>query len=188
MDVIIRACKVTEVEILRHLAYETYNQTFRSMNTAETMDKYLEAAFSRDRLQEELSSPRCGFFFMYADGELSGYLKLNEAPEQSDFNDPDSIELERIYVRREFQGRGLGKELITYAVQTARRKGKRYLWLGVWERNDKAIAFYRDMGFVVAGRHDFQMGDEIQHDLIMKRLLEDASVPPMLCENISKKT
>jgi len=173
VDVIIRACKVTEVEILRHLAYETYNQTFRSMNTAETMDKYLEAAFSRDRLQEELSSPRCGFFFMYADGELSGYLKLNEAPEQSDFNDPDSIELERIYVRREFQGRGLGKELITYAVQTARRKGKRYLWLGVWERNEKAIAFYRDMGFVLAGHHDFQMGDEIQHDLIMKRVLED---------------
>ena len=173
MEVIIRACKATEVDILRQLAFETYDQTFRSMNTVENMDKYLDAAFNRERLQQELSSPKCGFFFMYADGELSGYLKLAEAPEQSDFNDPDSIELERIYVRREFQGRGLGQKLIAYAVQTARQKGKRYLWLGVWERNEKAIAFYRDVGFVLTGRHDFQMGDEIQHDLIMKRVLED---------------
>ena len=173
MEVIIRACKATEVDILRQLAFETYDQTFRSMNTAENMDKYLEAAFNRERLQQELSSPKCGFFFMYADGELSGYLKLAEAPEQSDFNDPDSIELERIYVRREFQGRGLGKTLINYAVQTARRRGKRYIWLGVWERNAKAIAFYQDMGFVLAGHHDFRMGGEIQHDIIMKRLLED---------------
>ena len=71
--------------------YETFDQTFSFMNTMETMDKYLETAFNRDRLQKELSSPRCGFFFMYSDGELSGYLKLNEAPEQSDLNDPDSI-------------------------------------------------------------------------------------------------
>jgi ribosomal protein S18 acetylase RimI-like enzyme len=112
------------------------------MNAAETMNKYLETAFSRDKLLQELSNPECSFFFIYSDRILSGYLKLNEAPAQSDHNDPQSLEVERIYVRKEFQGK------------------------------TEAIAFYGKMGFAVAGRHTFRMGDEIQGDQVMKKVLE----------------
>ncbi len=173
MDISIVPCSVAEVEALQQIARETYDQTFRSMNTAETMAKYLEEAFDRKRLLVELSNPGCSFFFMHADNELSGYLKLNEALAQTDLNDPESLELERIYVRKRFQGKGLGRVLINYAIEVSRQRAKRYLWLGVWERNTKAIGFYQKMGFTVAGRHTFRMGDEIQQDLIMKKLLEE---------------
>jgi ribosomal protein S18 acetylase RimI-like enzyme len=166
-------CSIDEVEALRQIAYETYDQTFRPLNTIETIEKYLEEAFNREKLLEELSNPKSNFFFLYADGELSGYLKVNEAPAQSDLNDPDSLELERIYVRKESQGKGLGKVLITYAIQIAGERAKQYVWLGVWERNINAIAFYKKMGFTVAGTHTFRMGDEIQQDLIMKKVLEE---------------
>ena len=103
---------------------------------------------------------------------VSGYLKLNEAPAQSDLNDPQSLEIERIYVRKELQGKGLGKALINYSIQAARDRRKQYVWLGVWEKNSEAIAFYGKMGFAVAGRHTFRMGDEIQGDQVMKKVLE----------------
>jgi ribosomal protein S18 acetylase RimI-like enzyme len=125
-------CSIDEVETLRQVAYETYDQTFRPLNTTETIEKYLEEAFNREKLLEELSNPKSNFFFLYADEGLSGYLKVNEAPAQSDLNDPDSLELERIYVRKESQGRGLGKVLITYAIQIAGERAKQYVWLGVW--------------------------------------------------------
>jgi ribosomal protein S18 acetylase RimI-like enzyme len=173
VDIRIRSCGTDEVDTLKKLAYETFDEAFRPMNTAETMNKYLESAFNRDRLHEELSKPKSSFFFLYADGNLSGYLKLNEAPEQSDLNDPESVELERIYVRKELQGRGLGKTLIDYAIRIAREREKRYIWLGVWEKNTDAIAFYLNMGFIAAGRHTFRMGDEIQQDLILKKVVRD---------------
>jgi diamine N-acetyltransferase len=166
-------CSIDDVETLRQVAYETYDQTFRPLNTTRTIEKYLEEAFNREKLLEELSNPKSNFFFLYADEELSGYLKVNEAPAQSDLNDPDSLELERIYVRKESQGKGLGKVLITYAIQIAGERAKQYVWLGVWERNINAIAFYKKMGFTVAGTHTFRMGDEIQQDLIMKKVLEE---------------
>ena len=173
LDVRIVPCSIDKVETLRQIALETYDQTFRSMNTAETMEKYLTESFKGDKLLEELSNPKSSFFFMHTDNRLSGYLKLNEAPAQSDLNDPESLELERIYVRREFQRKGLGKTLINYAIQVALERAKRYIWLGVWEKNTNAISFYKEMGFTVEGNHIFRMGDELQQDLIMKRVLEE---------------
>lgn len=172
LDVRIRRCNADDVDTLRQIASETYDQTFRPMNTAETVDMYLETAFKREILLEELSNPKCDFFFMNTDCRLTGYLKLNEAPAQSDVNDPASLELERIYIKREFQGKGFGKILINYSMEIARKRLKRYLWLGVWEKNANAIAFYGKMGFRVAGHHKFRMGDEAQQDLIMKMDLE----------------
>jgi ribosomal protein S18 acetylase RimI-like enzyme len=173
LDIRIVPCTMAEVETLEQIAYETFDETFRVMNTAETMEKYLEEAFNRERLLEELSNPKSTFFFKHTDNKLSGYLKLNEAPAQSDLNDANSLELERIYVRKEFRGKGLGKVLIEYAIQIARQRGKRYIWLGVWERNADAIVFYRRMGFTIAGYHAFRMGSEIQRDLIMKKVFDE---------------
>jgi ribosomal protein S18 acetylase RimI-like enzyme len=143
------------------------------MNPRETMEKYLETAFSRQKLLGELLNPGCCFFLMYFDGKLCGYLKLNEPPAQSDLNDPQSLEVERLYVKYEFQGKGLGRALMNYSIQVARESAKRYVWLGVWEKNTNAISFYHEMGFVLAGHHTFRMGDEPQRDLIMKKELVD---------------
>ena len=178
MDISIRECTVRDLELLQQIGYDTFDETFRSLNTTETINAYLAEAFSREKLLSEMMSGSCSFYFMYCKNELIGYLKLNEALGQSDLNDPDSLEIERIYVRKEYKGQGLGKILIDYALKKAVESGKQYVWLGVWERNTTALAFYEKVGFKEMGKHSFRMGDELQTDYILKKMAtEDKSEP-----------
>jgi diamine N-acetyltransferase len=136
------------------------------------MDAYLEAAFSRDKLEAELRNPCSEFFFLVVDGTIAGYMKLNEGEAQTDLRDPQGLEVERIYVKSGFLGRGLGKVLLRAAEHRARQKGKTFLWLGVWEKNTGALGFYRHMGFRKVSTHDFSMGDERQTDYVMRKEAE----------------
>ena len=106
---------------------------------------------------------------MYCDENIAGYLKLNEASSQTDINDSDSLEIERIYVVSEYQGTGLGDFLIEKAIQKAIERNKKYAWLGVWEKNQKAIRFYQKNGFYEIGTHLFCMGNDEQTDYIMRK-------------------
>jgi diamine N-acetyltransferase len=171
MRVRIRRCRMRDLERVRALARRTYDETFRHLNDPAVMDQYLADAFSRPRMERELRSPLCSFFFLFVGGALGGFLKLNVGQAQTDLKGEDTLEIERIYVVRELQGRGLGRILLEKAESIARRRKKGFVWLGVWERNTNAIGFYRRMGFVPAGTHDFQMGSELQTDFIMKKNL-----------------
>ncbi|MFX4262496.1 GNAT family N-acetyltransferase [Pelotomaculum propionicicum] len=111
------------------------------------------------------------FYFLYADGELAGYLKLNNAPAQTDINDGQALEIERFYVAKDFQGEGFGGILMEKAVIIANMQKKSYVWLGVWEKNKKAIRFYENNGFYAIGTHSFFMGEEEQTDFIMRKNL-----------------
>ncbi|GIO37443.1 hypothetical protein J41TS12_23040 [Paenibacillus antibioticophila] len=117
---------------------------------------------------------KSSFYFVYAGEEAAGYLKLNreEAQAQSENMGPASLEIERIYVRTGFQGLGFGKTLIQLAIDMAKEEKKEKLWLGVWEKNERAIAFYQKWGFTQAGAHSFYMGDEKQRDYILEKPLE----------------
>lgn len=171
MDISIRVCTETDLELLQQIGYETYDETFRSMNTVETINKYLAEAFSEDKLLSEMMNEGSSFYFMYSKNELAGYLKLNDVPGQSDLNDPDSLEIERIYVRKEYKGQGLGKVLMDYALQKTVELKKQYAWLGVWEKNAAALAFYKKAGFKEIGKHSFRMGDELQSDYLLKKMV-----------------
>ena len=162
MELKFRKCSMDDLAILQALSRQTYDVTFRHMNTPENMTAYLDDAFGTDRLRGELANEDSDFYFLYAGGALAGYLKLNERAAQTDLGDPASLELERIYVTREFQGKGLGGALMGKALATARQRGKTFVWLGVWEKNEKAIGFYIKNGFYEIGRHSFVMGDETQ--------------------------
>jgi diamine N-acetyltransferase len=111
------------------------------------------------------------FYFVYFHNEIAGYLKVNTNDAQSEEMDDDSLEIERIYIKSEFQKLGLGKYLLDKVMEIAIEQNKRIVWLGVWEKNEKAIAFYQKMGFVQTGIHSFYMGDEEQTDLIMSKTL-----------------
>jgi diamine N-acetyltransferase len=166
---VIRQCAAGDLDALRDISWRTYDQTFRAMNEPAAMDAYLASAFDSERLRMELANPDSAFYFLYVDGELAGYLKVNRAGAQTDLNDPDSLELERIYVDQPFQGRGLGRVLIEKGMEIGRQGGKTSVWLGVWERNARAIRFYEKAGFRKAGTHAFVMGDERQTDFIMRK-------------------
>jgi len=83
----------------------------------------------------------------------------------------ESLEIERIYIKSKFQKHGLGKQLLNKAIHIAKERDKKKVWLGVWENNANAIAFYQKMGFVQTGAHTFHMGDEEQIDFIMTKAL-----------------
>lgn len=167
----IRKCTLQDVRLLQDISIETFNGTFKHQNTPENMKAYLDRAFNLDRLQGELAHPFSEFFLVYIDTEVAGYLKLNTDAAQSEDMGDESLEIERIYIRKEHQKQGLGKYLIHTAIEKAAEKGKRKIWLGVWEKNENAIAFYKKHGFVRTGAHSFYMGDEEQTDFIMTKTL-----------------
>ena len=131
MDTSIRFCTMDGLPELRNLSINTFYETFAPMNTAEDMENYLATSFDEAKFRRELSDSNTDFFFVYSGEELAGYIKLNEAPSQSDVNDKTSLEIERIYILLKYQGEGLGALLMDKAISTARERGKEYIWLGV---------------------------------------------------------
>jgi len=169
LDIKIRECGIEDLNLLKDLGNKTFYETYASMVSPETLDTYLKKSFSEERISDELNKTGSKFYFVYSDNELAGYLKINTAPDQTSINDPESVEIERIYIKKEFKGKGLGKQLMNYAIKTAQVSGKRYIWLGVWEKNPDAVSFYTRMGFRTVGRNSFKIGNEIHSDIIMKK-------------------
>ena len=171
MTINITKCTFNDLLKLQEISYETFNETFKHQNSPENMNAYLKKAFNLEQLEKELSNIHSQFYFVYFNDEIAGYLKINTGEAQSEEMGDESLEIERIYVRQKFQKHGLGKYLLNKAVDIANELNKKELWLGVWEKNENAIAFYKKMGFVQTGVHSFQMGDEEQMDLIMTKIL-----------------
>ena len=169
MNCYLKQCVTKDFDTLRELSIKTYYETFAHLNTKDDMDAYLEDAFNVEKLTKQLNDTNSEFYFLYHNDCLAGYLKLNEAPSQTDINDSESLEIERIYVSSEFQGLGLGRFLMEQAIAKAVEKNKKYAWLGVWEKNEKAIRFYKKNGFYEIGTHTFTMGEDVQTDYVMRK-------------------
>lgn len=169
MTLKIRKCTLEDLGLLQDISVETFNETFKDQNSAENMKAYLERAFNLNQLEKEICNSSSEFYFIYSNGEIAGYLKVNTHDAQTEMMGNDSLEIERIYIKGIYQKHGLGKFLLNKAVEIAMERNKKSVWLGVWERNENAIAFYKKRGFVQTGTHSFYMGDEEQKDFIMTK-------------------
>ncbi|MGG3311210.1 GNAT family N-acetyltransferase [Paenibacillus lautus] len=169
MTLTIRKCTSEDLGLLQDISIETFNETFRDQNSPEIMKTYLERAFNINQLEIEVSNTASEFYFIYYNGEIAGYLKVNIHDAQTEMMGNDSLEIERIYIKGQYQKHGLGKFLLNKAMEIAMERNKKSIWLGVWERNENAIAFYKNMGFVQTGSHSFYMGNEEQKDFIMTK-------------------
>jgi len=167
--------KVSPVEIdeLEKISRQTFRETFSSGNTEENMTKYLDEIFSSANLSIELNDNNAEFYFAKLDDKVIGYLKLNFGESQTELRDDHALEIERIYVLKDFHGKNVGQLLYNKAIQIAREKNKDYVWLGVWEENPRAINFYKKNGFVAFDKHLFQLGNDLQTDIMMKLKLND---------------
>lgn len=171
MTINIKKCNFEDLGLLQEISVETFNETFKNQNSPENMKAYLEKAFNLKQLEKELSNISSEFYFVYSNEEIAGYLKLNTNDAQTEIMGNDSLEIERIYIRKKFHKQGLGKYLINKAIEIAIERNKEKIWLGVWEKNESAITFYKKMDFVHTGAHSFYMGDEEQIDFIMTKTL-----------------
>lgn len=164
----IKKCNSNDLQLLQQFSIKTFTETFGADNPKEDIEAYLKKSLSLEKLQAEMACAGSDFYFLQSATDLIGYLKLNFAPFQSDINDPESLEIERIYVDHSFHGKGYGKVLFDFALKQAHQKKLKYIWLGVWERNFKAIDFYKQHGFVKFAEHPFKLGSELQRDHLMR--------------------
>lgn len=168
MQLSFKLCTTSDLERLVDISRITYYDSFRADNSAENMKEYLDSSFGKSKLAKELKNKDSEFYFAYSGDSIIGYFKINSGQAQTDIRDKSAIELERFYVHKEFQGINLGQKLIDKAIEIAKSKDAEYIWLGVWEKNIRAIRFYKKNGFVKFGEHAFMMGKDKQTDHLMK--------------------
>jgi ribosomal protein S18 acetylase RimI-like enzyme len=164
----IRRVTPEDVGTLQNIARQTFSETFSAVNSEENMKKYLDDRFSEEKLANELDNRESEFYFAVIDDRVIGYLKINSGNAQTESQDSHALEIERIYVLKEFHGRKVGQLLYDEALKIATKKKCGFIWLGVWENNLRALSFYRKNGFEVSGRHTFVLGESRQTDYIMK--------------------
>ncbi|GMU85160.1 MAG: hypothetical protein AMXMBFR48_04020 [Ignavibacteriales bacterium] len=136
------------------------------------MKRYLEENLSHEQLASELRNEQSEFYFAITNDIITGYLKINFGNAQTEPHNPDAMEIERIYVLKEFYGKETGRMLFEKALERAKELRAPYIWLGVWEKNYRALSFYRKHGFTQFGNHPFRLGAEEQTDLVMRLTLE----------------
>lgn len=164
---------LNDIDQLQKIGRQTFSETFSVGNTQENMQKYLKEGFSYEKLTNELNSENSEFYFALIDDNVVGYLKLNTGQSQTEIQNRKALEIERIYVLQEFHGKKVGQVLYEKAVQVANEKKVNYVWLGVWEENQRALNFYKKNGFVAFDKHIFKLGNDEQTDIMMKLLLND---------------
>ena len=172
-DIQIVSVTVNEVEKLQAISRTTFSQTFDEHNSPEDMEAYLNKSYAIDQLTREINNPNSEFYFA-VDGEtVVGYLKVNIGTAQTENKDNEGFEIERIYVDQAYLGKKIGQLLFNKAVDLAKYKKSKYVWLGVWEENHRALAFYQKNGFVPFDKHIFKLGNDEQTDIMMKLALSN---------------
>ncbi len=164
----IRHITIDDLPALQQIGRQTFYETFADSNSETDMQDYLAKSFSKEQLSSELQNQDMAFYLLEIEGKTAGYLKLNFSQAQTELHDPNAIEIERIYVLQAFHGKGAGQALYQHAVNIARSKQARYIWLGVWEHNHRALRFYEKNGFTPFGKHTFYLGSDAQTDIMMK--------------------
>ena len=166
-----RQASSEDAERLRTFAARIYYETFASVNTPENMRAYMETAFDSKYFVDELRDPRATFLIAEIEDQLSAYAKLFAAGAPECVSGEAPIELVRFYVDQTWQGSGLAAALMEECIAESKRRGFRTMFLGVWEKNERAKAFYRKWNFERVGEHVFYMGDDPQIDWWMVRAL-----------------
>ena len=172
-NIIIEKVTQNDIDQLQKIGRQTFFETFSASNSDENMQKYLEEGFSSEKLTIELNDPNSEFYFAVLENTVIGYLKLNFGKAQTELQEDKALEIERIYVLKEFHRKKVGQLLYEKALEIAKQKNADYVWLGVWEENPRAINFYKKNGFVAFDKHIFKLGNEEQTDIMMKLQLKD---------------
>jgi GNAT superfamily N-acetyltransferase len=157
--------------LLSELGARTFSETYAADNTQEDMAAYVAKFFNVAQQIAELEDPAATFLIAELDGHPAGYAKLHVGEPEQGVAGAKPVELVRLYASREWHGRGVGEQLMRACIDEARQAGHETIWLGVWERNGRAQAFYRKWNFRAVGEHIFRLGSDMQRDILMERAL-----------------
>lgn len=172
-SITIRAADVSDARELAGVAEATFRDTFATENSAEDMDAFCKARYGEPIQAAEIANPNMSTLLCEQDRSLIGFaqLRFGKAPSCVVANAP--AEIQRLYVAKAFHGLGVAHRLMKESLAEMSSRGHDVVWLGVWERNFRATAFYRKFGFVEVGDHVFTLGSDRQRDIVMARAVVD---------------
>jgi ribosomal protein S18 acetylase RimI-like enzyme len=167
----VEACGPEDASLIADVGERTFRETYSADTPADELERHVASAYAVATIERELGDPDSSFFLARVDGDVAGYLKINRGAAQTELREDAGLEIESLYVLREFQGRRIGQLLFDRALDEARTAGAEYVWLGVWERNEMARRFWAKQGFVEFDSHPFRFGEVEHNDLMMRRPL-----------------
>ncbi len=166
---VLRKATIEDTAAIVQIGMQTFYDTFAAINKKEDMDIYLAKNFNTRQVESELSDPCNTFILAEVDGIPVGYAKLRKSETPRELKGAHSIEIERVYAAKDYIGKKVGHKLIDAMLNIARQEEYDAIWLGVWEHNERAIAFYKKQGFEKFGSHPFMLGNDLQTDHLMKK-------------------
>jgi ribosomal protein S18 acetylase RimI-like enzyme len=167
----ITVADIADARLLTELSITTFTETFAVDNAKENMDKYIAEELNEAKIQEEINDKNNLFFLAWYNGRLSGFAKLRSGKVPVGLEQNKPLEIERIYVLKEYHSKKIGAALMNMCLTYATTHGHDVIWLGVWGENHKAIRFYENYGFELFGSHTFTLGYDVQTDVLMKKML-----------------
>ncbi len=168
-----RLCTPEDADLVARISRQTFYETFASDNSADNMDRFMNEQFTHEALMKEVKAAGNVFFIAYDNETVLGYVRMRESDNPPGLDNKNSIEIARIYAVSSSIGKGVGAIMMKKCIEIAIEKKKEVIWLGVWERNQRAIGFYSRWGFSKFGEHVFLLGDDPQTDWLMKKELVD---------------
>lgn len=163
----IRRATRTDAGALAELAERTFRDAFAAQNTVENMALHCAAKFGAEIQAREIRDPELATLLSEHGGELVGFVQLSWGEAPPEVGGARPAEIQRLYVDSRWHGRGVAQELMAEVLSLARRGASDRVWLGVWEHNPRAIAFYEKCGFTRVGDHRFRLGTDPQRDVVM---------------------
>lgn len=167
----VRTCSLKDIDVLVALAIKTFRDTFDEFNSPQNMIRYINSTFTRKITEHELKQAGTVFFIAFDERRAAGYAKMRTSHPPEGLQSTSALEIERLYIHTHYFGKRVGHLLMQTCIAHARKKGIKTLWLGVWENNGRAIAFYQKNGFEKFGEHTFMLGEDAQTDWLMKKEL-----------------
>ena len=168
MNITIKAATPADAEEIALFSRKSFYESFADQNTEENMEKFM-LQFSVNSLVEEVKNPDNIFITALKNDVIIGYVKLNKSGKSVELADEKAIEIARIYIDKTMTGQGIGNKLMKYSLDLIKDLKANTAWLGVWENNKNAIAFYAKWGFERFGEHIFMLGDDPQTDWLLKK-------------------
>lgn len=168
----IRQATEDDAPLIAEIGARMFEKTFAPDNKPEDMQSYLAKNFALEKVQSELADPNSTFLLAYQDEEPIGYAKLKASQPPGSVNGPKPVEIVRIYVDQKLIGKGYGSAMMKSCLEQAKQDGFKTIWLGVWEKNKRAISFYNKWGFTTVGNRVFVLGSDVQNDFIMQRAVD----------------
>lgn len=172
-EILIRQATPDDAKLLTDLSYTTFWDAFahHPKNAPDDLAHYMRQAFNLEQIEAELADENSIFLIAEIDGKPAGYAKLIVGSIEEGVNAQKPIELSRLYSHQEYLGKGVGQNLTDACFEYAKTHDHDVMWLGVWEYNPRAQAFYTKNGFREVGKHTFQLGSDPQTDLLMQKEL-----------------